>query len=167
MIRKAQQADARALTDLLVGLGWFEHYFEGVSREALQDRVGRHLERCLADASHSVYVAETAQCELAGYLSVHWLSYLFLPGPEGYISELFVRAEARGQGIGSRLLEAAREEAEARGCTRLSLLNVRNRESYLRGLYGQHGWEERPDAANFVLRLPGPGAPAQPRVPQT
>jgi GNAT superfamily N-acetyltransferase len=119
------------------------------------------------DASHSVYVAETAQGELAGYLSVHWLPYLFLPGPEGYISELFVRPEARGQGIGSRLLEAAREEAEARGCTRLSLLNMRNRESYLRGFYGQHGWEERPDAANFILRLPGSVTPAQPRVPQT
>lgn len=52
MICKAQQADARALTDLPVGLGWFEHYFEGVSREALQERVGRHLEHCLADASH-------------------------------------------------------------------------------------------------------------------
>jgi GNAT superfamily N-acetyltransferase len=165
MIRKARQADTQPLTDLLIGLGWFEDYFTGASREALQHRVGRHLERCLADASHSVYVAETAQGELDGYLSVHWLPYLFLPGPEGYISELFVRAEARGQGIGSRLLEAAGQEAEARGCTRLSLVNMRSRESYLRGFYGQRGWEERPDAANFILRLsvpvtPGPDAGA-------
>ena len=156
MIRKAQQGDAWALTGLLMGLGWFEHYFSGASREALQDRVGQHLERCLADVSHSVYVTEIAQGELAGYLSVHWLPYLFLPGPEGYVSELFVRADARGQGIGSDLLETARQEAEARGCTRLSLINMRSRESYLRGFYGQHGWEERPDAANFILRLPGP-----------
>jgi GNAT superfamily N-acetyltransferase len=158
MIRKARQADTQALTDLLVGLNWFEHYFAGASREALQDRVGPHLERCLADISHSVYVAEMAQGDIVGYLSVHWLPYLFLPGPEGYISELFVRAEARGQGIGSELLEAAREEAEARGCTRLSLINMRQRESYLRGFYAKRGWEERPEAANFIMRLPGPDA---------
>jgi GNAT superfamily N-acetyltransferase len=155
MIRKARQTDTQALTDLLVSLSWFEHYFSGASREALQDRVGPHLERCLADVSHSVYVAETVQGELVGYLSVHWLPYLFLPGPEGYVSELFVRAEARGQGIGSELLEAARQEAEARGCARLSLINMRQRESYLRGFYAKRGWEERPEAANFIMRLPG------------
>jgi GNAT superfamily N-acetyltransferase len=159
MIRKARQADTQALTDLLVGLNSFEHYFSGASREALQERVGPHLERCLADTSHSVYVGETAQGDLVGYLSVHWLPYLFLPGPEGYISELFVRAEARGQGIGSDLLEAAREEAEARGCTRLSLINMRQRESYLRGFYAKRGWEERPEAANFIMRLPKPVTP--------
>jgi len=33
------------------------------------------------------------------------------------------------------------------------LLNMRKRESYQRNFYQKHGWEERPDAANFVLQL--------------
>jgi GNAT superfamily N-acetyltransferase len=156
MIRTARPDDAAALADLLVSLGWFQHYFTGVSPEAVQEQVGRHLGQCLANASHSVYVAETPAGELAGYLAIHWLPYLFLPGPEGFISELFVSEATRGQGIGTRLLEAAREEARGRGCARLSLINIRTRESYVRGFYKQRGWEERADAANFVLRVVTP-----------
>ena len=73
--------------------------------------------------------------------------------PEGYVSELFIKEQARGQGIGARLLEAVQAEARNRGCTRLMLLNVRKRESYQRGFYAKHGWEERPEAANFIFRL--------------
>ena len=34
-----------------------------------------------------------------------------------------------------------------------TLLNIRHRESYRRGFYKKIGWEERPQAANFVLPL--------------
>ena len=61
--------------------------------------------------------------------------------------------EARGQGIGSRLLEAVKAEAKRRGCSRLQLVNFRQRESYQRGFYAKAGWEERPDGASFVLYL--------------
>ncbi len=88
-----------------------------------------------------------------GYAAVHWLPYLFMPGPEGFVSELFIDDEARGQGIGTKLLESVKQEAQARGCTRLSLINLRDRESYQRGFYAKLGWQERPDAANFILRL--------------
>ena len=74
-------------------------------------------------------------------------------GPEGYISELFVRSNARGQGVGTELLQAVEAEARARGCPRLSLINLRDRESYLRKFYVKAGWEERTVAANFVYRI--------------
>ena len=74
--------------------------------------------------------------------------------PEGYISELFVRKSARGQGIGTRLLAAVEDEAATRGCSRLRLLNLRNRESYQRGFYRKRGWEEWQDAANFIYSVP-------------
>jgi len=84
---------------------------------------------------------------------VHWLSYLFLPGPEGYVSELFLRPSARGQGLGASLLETVKAEAQERGAYRLSLLNNKSRESYERGFYTKQGWEERPLMANFIYRM--------------
>ena len=36
---------------------------------------------------------------------------------------------------------------------RLSLLNLRERESYRRGFYAKRGWTERPGAANLIKRL--------------
>jgi GNAT superfamily N-acetyltransferase len=152
-IRKAVPADAGSITSILRGLGWFA-YFDEESPAQTEDRVGRHLALCLADNSHSVYVATTATGAVVGYIAVHWQPSLFLPGPEGYISELFVEPEARGQGLGRQLLETVEEEALARTCCRLLLLNRRNRESYARGFYKQRGWVERPEAVNFIYPLP-------------
>jgi GNAT superfamily N-acetyltransferase len=151
-IRPAQPTDAEALAQLLLDLGWSAH-LGGKSVEEILPTVRQHLELCLADDSHSIYVAEAEGGGLAGYGSVHWLPYLFLPGPEGFVSELFVHEAARGLGVGSRLLETIKEEAIQRGCFRLSLLNNRNRESYHRSFYQKQGWEERTPMANFSLRL--------------
>ena len=90
---------------------------------------------------------------MVGYAAVHWLPYLLLAGPEGYVSELFVRDSEQGKGVGTKLLEVVKREAEERGCSRLMLLNMRYRESYQRGFYKKLGWQEREDAANFVLQL--------------
>ena len=151
-IRKAAADDAHQLALLLGGIGWFEA-FETATLDASIARVSARLRQCLADASHSVYVAEGPGGEIAGYGSVHWLPYLFMAGPEGYVSELFVRESARGQGVGGQLLEAIEAEARARGCTRLSLITLRHRESYRRQFYVKAGWQERGTAANFIYAL--------------
>ncbi len=155
VIRRAEPSDADAIADLLRALNTF-HALEGMPPEAVRAQVTRNLDRCLADSSHSVYVAVEAGGSIAGYAAVHWLPYLFLPGPEGFVSELFVDEAARGQEIGTQLLEVVKREAAGRDCSRLSLLNMRQRESYRRGFYGKRGWEERPEAANFILRLSPP-----------
>jgi GNAT superfamily N-acetyltransferase len=152
-IRKVQPGDALALTTLMRGLGLFMR----IANEPLEKTLAvitRHLELCLVDRSHSIYIAEDQVGELAGYIAVHWLPYLFLPGSEGFISELFILETDRGAGLGSRLLEAVKEEATERSCYRLSLLNSRQRESYQRKFYEKHGWEERPDMINFVYYMP-------------
>lgn len=129
-------------------MGWFS----GLEAETPDQTVAR-IEQLLPDgpaiAPHSVYVAES-EGQVVGYTAVHWLPYLFMTGPEGFVSELFVSAAARGQGVGGRLLAAVQAEARERGCTRLSLLNGRHRESYQRQFYEKLGWEERPLMANFV-----------------
>lgn len=151
-IRPAQLADAAALADLLRSIGWF-HRMEHEPAETTAELVGRSLHLCLKNNSHSLYVAEQAGGRIVGYVAIHWLSYLFMAGPEGFVSELFVHESARGQGIGSRLLTTAIEEARTRGCTRLQLINFRTRESYQSGFYAKAGWEERPEAASFTYYL--------------
>lgn len=152
-IRKATEQDAGDLASLIRELGWFNHLALESAAEAGR-RVFDYLTACLAEKdSHSVYVAETNEAEIAGYVAVHWLPYLFLPGPEGYVSELFVRESARGQGIGTKLLATVQAEGRERGCFRLMLLNNRRRESYERRFYEKVGWQERGWLASFILPL--------------
>ena len=151
-IRPATPDDAPQLAALVRALERFDHLRE----EPLSEAIAR-IEAALAGAAgggqRSIYVAETEDGAVAGYVAVHWLPYFILRGPEGFVSELFIAPDARGRGIGSRLLAAAVAEARDRGCSRLGLLNNRRRASYARGFYTQHGWQERGDMANFVLYL--------------
>lgn len=151
-IRKAQASDTPAITDVLRSLGFFAR-INAEAPETTQKRILAHLALAAADDSHLILVAETPTGQIGGYCAVHWLPYLILPGPEGYVSELFVQEAWRGQGIGGRLLDEIKAAAQERGCSRLMLLNMRKRESYQRRFYPKQGWEERPEMANFVLPL--------------
>jgi len=154
-IRPATPDDAPQLAALLRTLERFD-WLRDQPLEALVDRVHADLVAAAGRQARSIYVAAPAGeggATVAGYIAIHWLPYLILPGPEGFVSELFVAPAARGRGLGSRLLAAAVAEARARGCSRLGLLNNRHRESYERGFYARHGWQERDDMANFVLNL--------------
>ncbi len=150
-IRTATVDDAPALADLLLSIGWFSA-LEGRSNEDVTALVVRHLE-ALVVAPMSTVLVVVADGNLIGYSNVHWLHDLFMPSLEGYLSELFVREDARGQGIGGALLTALEQEALERGAHRLMLLNGKHRDSYARRFYEQHGWEERPHMANFVRML--------------
>ena len=68
-----------------------------------------------------------------------------------------------GQGVGRELLRVIESEARARGCQRLSLTNLRDRESYQRQFYVKAGWRERAEAAN-LFTLFNPRRPAS-RLP--
>jgi GNAT superfamily N-acetyltransferase len=153
-IRPATSAYVPAIAAILRGLGWFAHVNDQPPA-GTETRIAEHLRMCLADDSHSVLVAEGAKGAVLGYVAVHWLPYLMPSGPEGYISELFVAESARGAGLGTKLLEAVKDMAVGRGCSRLMLVNRKTRESYKCGFYRKLGWEERQEFANFVLSLPG------------
>ena len=151
-IRSVAVTDAPALALLLHSLGYFDRLQNQPVEETVRS-VRAALETAIAGDAHTVLVAEGADGNLLGYSAVHWIPDLFLPGPEGYLSELFVDRDARGQGIGGALLDAVTAEARQRRCSRLQLINFSHRESYQRGFYAKHGWEERPTAANFALYL--------------
>lgn len=149
-IRIARLEDITAIATILRELGWFRHLEQETASET-EERMRQHLQHCLSSNAHLLLVAESDKGDVLGYTSVHWISYLTQPGPEGFVSEVFVKASARGQGIGGALLEAVKEKAVERGCARLSLMNRRSRPSFQRGFYPKHGWVERADMANFVF----------------
>jgi len=148
-LRKVSIDDAGELASLLKGVGWFE-FLNKLSDDQAREHVRMQLQKCLADDSHAAYVAESDDGNIIGYVSAHWIPYLFMRGPEGYVSELFVRDSARGQGIGRQLLQCIEAEAKTRRCHRLTLTNLRSRESYQRQFYIKAGWQERVEAANFI-----------------
>lgn len=148
-VRPASPADGAAIVAVLRDIEWLVH-IKGASDEVVQ-RIARHIERCNADESHAVLVAEDSVGAVVGYVAVHWLPYLILPGCEGYVSELFVRGADRGKGVGKTLLEAVRECGLARGCYRLHLVTGRGRDSYQ--VYRRLRWKERPDIADLILPL--------------
>ena len=150
-IRNAVSEDASGIASLIRGLGLFAE----IAAEPLNATVARiaaPLEDAESRTHHAVFVAE-AGGEIVGFAALHILPYFIRKGAEGYISELFVRASARGGGIGAALLHAATEEARRRGCFRLRLLNVKQRESYQRRFYAKNGWKEWEDAATFLYDL--------------
>lgn len=156
-IRPAVLADADGIAAILRALGWFAHLSDVGPADA-EAIVREHLAACLRNDDHRVLVAAASHGAVIGYAAVHWLPYLMLPSAEGYVSEVFVRDDARGRGVGGALLEAIRAEAERRGVWKLNLLNVRARPSYERRFYAKNGWLERPEVANFILpiRMPRP-----------
>jgi GNAT superfamily N-acetyltransferase len=152
-IRTVQHRDAEEIAGIIREVGWFD-YLISESPALTAERIREYIDLCLvADECHSAFVAENEQQQVVGYISVHYLPYFFLPGPEGYISELFISLKARGQGVGTALLEHLIAEARKRGCVRLTLINSRTRDSYKRKFYEKHGWRERTEVAAFVLPL--------------
>lgn len=150
-IRDARLEDASAVETILRALGWFDH-LDAIPAGETEARIGRVIaDECAPDGSNTLLVAETA-AGVVGYVSVHWLPNLIFGG-EGYVSELFLLPEARGQGIGAALLDEVKQRGRVRGYQRLSLFNRRERESYRRGFYPKHGWIERDDTALFIYDL--------------
>jgi GNAT superfamily N-acetyltransferase len=103
------------------------------------------------NADRLLLVAEIEN-RVIGYVAVTWFRPMF-SGLEGYVSELFIRSDASGHGAGTALLDAVKREATTLGCGRLTLVNLKDRESYKRGFYASRGWEERPNTVRFVLDL--------------
>ena len=150
-IRSACREDAGAIASIARRVGWYERINNESPDETLR-QISERLDQALREGTHTVLVAE-ANGAVCGYTSVHWFPHL-AHGIDGYVSELFLLPEVTGLGIGGRMLNAIKEQAVKRRCTRLLLMNRRVRDSYKRSFYAKHGWEELRDAAFFTYELP-------------
>jgi len=145
-IRPLSPRDIDAVMQLHRELGWNPAF------KADGTTLRQRLATLIAEDNALLLVAER-DGEVVGYVHGEVVMHLLFAGREMLISELFVMAAARGQGVGRALLAAIEEEAVARRCFRISVLNGRDRESYKRGFYASLGYEERAHMANFIKRL--------------
>ena len=149
-IREVEPRDAAGLKDIIVDIGWFKN--KGSEEETYLKSIEKMVQWSVKKDDHLILVAEEGD-ELTGYASVHFMPYLFMGDAEGYVGELFVKTPWRGKGIGGELLRRAVNESKKRGFCRIKLINIRSKESYRRGFYSKPNWQERTDAADFMLRL--------------
>jgi GNAT superfamily N-acetyltransferase len=147
-IRLAIVSDAPLIADLLANIDDYPHW-KTLGTEALEKTARESL--AWANAERLLFVAEIDN-RVIGYAAVYWLHHMF-SAREGYVSELFIRSDASGHGAGTALLEVIKAEAIARGCHRLTLVNLKDRESYKRGFYASRGWEERSNTVRFAFDL--------------
>lgn len=154
IIRPARQADAPALAAIVTSLGWWKHLTPDRAPR-MEAWIRSELDGTSPERTR--LVAQEAQGQVLGYIAIHWVPYFFMESREGYITELFLTEEARGQGIGTKLLVRAEEEARSRGCIRLLLHNGHPSDSYKRKFYAKQGWKEWDHVSIFVRQLYQPG----------
>jgi N-acetylglutamate synthase-like GNAT family acetyltransferase len=140
VLRAATRGDLEAIRGLLVDLGYTH-----LEDEPALDEV---LEAVLADPGRGVWLAERAGA-IVGLCSLSIRAQLRLAGVLVTIEELVVKDDARGAGIGSALLQLARNEAVRVGARRVELLTNRTRDAYLREFYVKRGFTE---VASAVMR---------------
>lgn len=146
LIRQARPEDAHGIANVLHAQQVFTAMLMATMDETAI-RTSERLQNVISERD-TIYVA-TQGDTILGYGAVRWFQGFILPGPEAYLSELFVLPEFRGQKVGSHLLAKLRQDAIDRGCTRLWCINLRSRDSYQRGYYRKSGWEEKDIAVFF------------------
>lgn len=110
-------------------------------------RVGRELERAVADPKLASGWIAFARGEPVGYLLAVFVFSLEHLGLTAEIDEFFVLPSARGKGFGDALLKLAEAEFVRRGCTNVALQLGKGNDG-ARTFYRAHGYADR---AGFEL----------------
>lgn len=113
----ATPADIPGLCDLLALL--FSQEAEFSSARAAQER---GLAAIIADPAVGHILVARQDAQPLGMISILYGISTALGGPVATLEDLVVAPEARGAGLGSRLLSHAIDHARGQGCLRLTLL---------------------------------------------
>lgn len=139
-IRKATLADADKLTILLTQLGY--PGTEGFIREKIV-QLDEH-----ADAELLVAVEYG---EILGFISIHFVPQIALPGSFARVSYLCVGEEAQNRGIGRLLISYCEALARERACDRIEV-HCHSRRVKAHEFYYRQGFEESPKYLTKRLR---------------
>ncbi|WP_018682303.1 GNAT family N-acetyltransferase [Actinokineospora enzanensis] len=142
-IRQARCADADAVAELLVTLGYPDNTAASVHRR---------LELWSQAAGSAVLVAESAG-DVVGVVAVTAVLRFEQEGSIGRIVALVVDGSLRGAGIGRGLVAAAEAAAREMGCSAMEVTSSRHRteaHAFYRAL-GYQDWCDR--KARFVREL--------------
>lgn len=134
-IRPAGPADVEALVGLLQELFAIEHDF---CFDPDKHRQG--LQCLLANVDGCCVLVAERQAEVVGMVTAQVVISTAEGGAVGWVEDLVVRYDCRGQGIGRKLLASIETWAERKGLTRLQLLADRDNRPALR-FYDDAGWE--------------------------
>jgi [ribosomal protein S18]-alanine N-acetyltransferase len=136
-LRRARLDDAPELLDMMAA-------FNRVERIPFRRaRVAPGLRRLLRERRLGTVVVADGARGLGGY-AVGTLGYdLEFAGPDGFVTDLFVRARHRRAGLGALLLEAAVSALHQAGA-RAAHLAVRPENRPARRLYARRGFTEVP-----------------------
>ena len=112
------------------------------------------ISRLLDDGDTEFFISISRDGQPLGFVQQRYRYSLWLARPEAYFEDIFVVEEARGQGIGGRLLELAISHAIQRNCAQIALYtNSSNTESI--ALYERFGFESNtsrfPDSPNYYF----------------
>lgn len=144
-LRPAQPDDASTVDELLHQLGY------------PQDDPDATAVRLKAWADHpdgAAFVAEVDGTVL-GVIAVHCCPFLERDGSWGRIVALVVSLEARGLGVGRRLVAEAEAFAAGRGCVRMEVTSADRRDD-AHAFYRRLGYVDQAGRSSRFLRdLPG------------
>jgi GNAT superfamily N-acetyltransferase len=148
--RYATSNDAQYIAEILQDIGWFE-VFNVKPLEEVTSTVEHYIQAC--DNSGSSFLVAEHRGSVVGFAVVDWRPIIGF-GYEGYLSQLYVHSNTRGNGIGHQLVEAVKSEAQKRNCQKLMTYISRTRSTYDRQFYPKSGWTERENAAMYIMKLP-------------
>ncbi len=155
-IRPATWSDRAAIAELIDALGGHD----GAAQRAGTDVA---IASVLELATARLLVAEDERAVVVGHLELHARPNVLHGEREAWICALSVRPDARGAGIGSRLLEAAQREAALLGCGELVLESSAARSDAHR-FYRARGFRDAPPAVRMRAAVARPaGAPREQR----
>lgn len=140
-LRPARTADAATINELLHQLGYPQD-----DAEATAARLGVWAEH----PDGAAYVAEDGG-DLLGVVAVHCCPFFERDGSWGRIVALVVSLEARGLGVGSRLVAEAEAFATGRGCVRMEVTTSdRRRDAH--AFYRRLGYVDQSGRSSRFLR---------------
>ncbi|MBI2276500.1 MAG: GNAT family N-acetyltransferase [Dechloromonas sp.] len=137
-IREAKSGDGEAIASLLTALDYpdTEGFIDSKIEQLLKHPDGRLL-------------VAVEGSEILGFISLHFIPQLALPGDFCRISYFCVDEASRGRGVGAGLEEAAVELAKERGCDRIEV-HCHARRELAHRFYHRQGYAESP---KYLLKL--------------